>query len=237
MSVIRVNKNKNYTTMSNYHFKDKRISLKAKGLLSQMLSLPENWDYSLQGLVAINKENLSAVKSALGELREFGYVEITKQMPNETKSGRIEYVYDIYEYPKQEGEKQGAENLQVENLSVEVQSIEKPLQLNTNNKTTYNKKTNNKINNIYNDEFEQIWKEYPRKQGKSVALKAYIKARKNGVDKDTILTGIKNYVNAINQNKTERKYIKQGSTWFNQECWNDEYNVKPRRDDLDDILK
>ena len=55
MSIFRINRNRNYTVMSNFHFKDKRLSLKAKGLLSQMLSLPDNWDYSMNGLAAIKK--------------------------------------------------------------------------------------------------------------------------------------------------------------------------------------
>ena len=69
--IIRVLKNGNYTTMSNYHFKEKNMSLKAKGLLSLMLSLPENWDYSINGLVAICKENQSAINSTLKELKEY----------------------------------------------------------------------------------------------------------------------------------------------------------------------
>lgn len=139
MSVIRVNKTSNYTIMSNYHFKDKRISLKAKGLLSQMLSLPDGWDYTIAGLASINMENETAIKSALKELKENGYLVVTKLLPDETKSGRIEYVYDIYENPKQEGEKQGVEILPVEILPVENQG-----QLNTNNQITKYKDTNNK---------------------------------------------------------------------------------------------
>jgi predicted transcriptional regulator len=122
MSVIRVNKTKNYTVMSNEHLKDKRLSLKAKGLLSVMLSLPDTWDYSISGLVAICKESETAVKSTLNELKSCGYLVVTKKMPNETESGRIEYVYDIFEKAKTEKqlvEKQGVENLGVENLGVE----------------------------------------------------------------------------------------------------------------------
>ena len=74
MSVIRVHKSKNYTVMSNTHLRDKSLSLKAKGLLSVMLSLPDNWDYSIAGLVAISKENETAVKSALNELKDNNYV-------------------------------------------------------------------------------------------------------------------------------------------------------------------
>lgn len=210
MSIFRINRNKNYTVMSNFHFKDKRLSLKAKGLLSQMLSLPDNWDYSMNGLAAINKENVTAIKTALKELKSFGYLVITKKMPDETESGRIEYIYDIYELPKekQQEEKQPTENLGVENHT----------QLNTNNKKTNNKSIKNKL---YNDEFEKLWKKYPRKQGKSNALKAYIKARKSGVEYDTILNGIEKYSEYC-QN-IDSQYIKHGSTWFNQQCWNDDY--------------
>ena len=69
MSVIRVNNTKGFTVMSNYHFQDKEISLKAKGLLGLMISLPSNWDYSVNGLVAIVKENKAAVQTELKELK------------------------------------------------------------------------------------------------------------------------------------------------------------------------
>lgn len=140
MSVIRVEKIKNYTVMSNYHFKEKNMSLKAKGLLSLMLSLPDNWDYSIAGLVAICKENETAIKSALKELQQFGYVKIDKIMPDKTESGRIEYVYNIYEKPKQEGKKQG-----VENLPIEIQHVEKHVQLNTNKLNTNKLSTKDNI--------------------------------------------------------------------------------------------
>ena len=74
MPILRVQKNKNYTTMSNVHLRDKRLSLKAKGLLSQFLSLPENWDYNLTGLTLINKESKSAIATALNELEGTGYL-------------------------------------------------------------------------------------------------------------------------------------------------------------------
>lgn len=144
MSVIRVNKTDNYTVMSNYHLRDSNISLKAKGLLSQMLSLPNNWDYTVAGLVVINKESETAIISSLDELKKYGYLVVTKLMPNQTKTGRIEYIYDIYEQPieKQPIEKQGVENQGLEFQGVEFQGIENQGQLNTNNKYTDNKYTN-----------------------------------------------------------------------------------------------
>ena len=142
MAVFRVYKNDNYTVMSNTHLKDKNMSLKAKGLLSVILSLPESWDYSINGLVAICKENVTAVRSALDELKELGYLKVTKKMPNETESGRIEYIYDIFENPI---EKQDTEKQDIENLYVESQGIENHTQLNTKESNT-NKLNTKKLN-------------------------------------------------------------------------------------------
>lgn len=157
MSVIRVNKTKDYSVISNHHIKDKNLSLKAKGLLSVMLALPDTWSYSVSGLVAICKENETSVNSALKELKDCGYLIVTKLMPNETKSGRIEYIYDVYEIPKQEGKKQDLENLCLENLHLENQDVENKGQLNINNKIN-NKEEINNINNINNNNLKNdLW--------------------------------------------------------------------------------
>lgn len=117
--VFKIEKNKNYTVMSNYHLRDKNLSLKAKGLLSFMLSLPEDWDYSINGLVSICKEEETAIKSALKELKINKYLKINKLYPNQTKTGKIEYEYVIYEEPfinkEQEVENQPLENQEVDN--------------------------------------------------------------------------------------------------------------------------
>lgn len=96
MAVMRVQKSKNYTVMANYHLKDKELSLKAKGLLSYMLMLPDDWDYTLEGLVKSFKEGRTAVLTALKELKQTGYLRITQQRD---KAGRISYIYDIFEKP------------------------------------------------------------------------------------------------------------------------------------------
>ena len=79
-------------------------------------------------------------------------------------------------------------------------------------------------------DFEEVWKAYPKKQGKEAAKKAYIKARKAGTSNCEIVAGLTRYRMFITQNKTEDRYIKHGSTWFNQQCWNDEYNISPVND-------
>lgn len=133
MAVFRINKTNNYTVMSNYHLRDKNLSLKAKGLLSVMLSLPDEWIYSLSGIVSICKESESAVKTAMNELKQYGYLIIVKLKPNETETGRIEYIYNIYEQPQK---KQQVENQGVENQPLEIQQVENQGLLNTNNKNT-----------------------------------------------------------------------------------------------------
>ena len=74
MAVFRVEKTKDYTIMSNHHLKDRRLSLKAKGLLSMMLSLPKEWDYTLKGLARISREGVDAIREAVRELEQAGYV-------------------------------------------------------------------------------------------------------------------------------------------------------------------
>lgn len=172
MAIFKVNKTKDYTVMSNLHLREKSMSLKAKGLLSMMLSLPENWDYSINGLVAICKENESAINSTLKELKEFGYLKIEKLMPNQTKSGRIEYIYNIYEVAnaKQEHKKQG-----VENQGLEFQGVENQRQLNTNNKIINELNINNIID-IVDYLNENAGTNYKSKSAKTQTL---IKARLN----------------------------------------------------------
>jgi len=98
MAVFRVEKTRNYTVMSNLHFSDMRLSLKAKGLLSQMLSLPEDWDYTLRGLSKINKEKLDAIRTAVLELEGCGYIMRSQGRDENGRMTQIEYV--IYEEPQ-----------------------------------------------------------------------------------------------------------------------------------------
>ena len=73
--IIRVERTKNFTVMSNHHFKNKNLSLKAKGLLSLMLSLPDDWNYNMKGLATLSKDGIDSVRTAMKELENQGYVE------------------------------------------------------------------------------------------------------------------------------------------------------------------
>lgn len=125
--VFKIEKNKNYTVMSNYHLRDKNLSLKAKGLLSFMLSLPESWDYSLSGLIAVCKEQESSIKSTLKELKDLGYLVIEKVRG---EKGYFEYNYLIYELPIDL--EKGKDNPESENPPVDNPEVENQVQINTN---------------------------------------------------------------------------------------------------------
>lgn len=98
MPVMRVQKNSNYTVMANHHLRDTRLSLKAKGLLSVMLSLPENWDYTLAGLAHISKEGVDAIRAAVNELVHTGYIIRCRRRNNAGQLSDTEYL--IYEFPQ-----------------------------------------------------------------------------------------------------------------------------------------
>lgn len=149
MSVIRVHKTANYTVMSNYHFKERGLSLKAKGLLSLMLSLPDDWNYSISGLVKLSKDGKDSVMSALAELEDFGY--LTRERVTNSKGQFNGIEYNIFEQPQPKkpiAEKQTAEKQQAVKQNAENQP-----QLNTNQLST---KENNITKELNTNEFAAV---------------------------------------------------------------------------------
>ena len=139
MSVFRVEKNKGYTVMSNHHLRNHTLSLKAKGLLSQMLSLPEDWDYTLQGLAQINKESIDAIREAVRELERAGYIKRSRE--RDERGCLRGTVYTIYEQPHAEPtpeeptqEKPALDNPTLEKPMLDKPTLENPMQLNTKGK-------------------------------------------------------------------------------------------------------
>ncbi len=153
MGVMRVNKNDNFTVMSNHHFKEKGLSLKAKGLLSLMLSLPPEWNYTVSGLVKLSKDGKDSIMSALSELEKFGY--LTRERVKDDKGQFAGVEYNIYELPQ-------LENPIAENPISEKPISENPPQLNTNVLNT-NKLNTNLIyilDSIKNKNTRELFKEY-----------------------------------------------------------------------------
>ena len=134
MAVFRVEKNSGYTVMSNHHLRNQELSLKAKGLLSQMLSLPDNWDYTLKGLSLINREKIDAIREAIRELERAGYIVRSRERDEKGRLRGADYV--IYELPQKPVsdlptlENPTLDNPTQENPTLENPTLENPTQLN-----------------------------------------------------------------------------------------------------------
>lgn len=141
MAVFRVEKNGDYTVMSNVHLRDSSLSLKAKGLLSQMLSLPDGWDYTLSGLAAINKEGVDAIRAAVQELEQAGYIQRRRtQNPDGTFAGNEYVIHEtpVFSVPS-------LENPTMEKPTLDNPSLENPTELNKDiSSKDLNKKKNKK---------------------------------------------------------------------------------------------
>ena len=130
MAVFRVERNTGYTVMSNHHLRNKELTLKAKGLLSQMLSLPEDWDYTLAGLSHINREKIDAIREAVRELERAGYIVRSRERDAKGRLRGADYV--IYEQPQlpPTPDLPTLENPMLENPTQEKPTLEKPTQEN-----------------------------------------------------------------------------------------------------------
>ena len=130
MPVFRVERNKGYTVMSNHHLRNKDLSLKAKGLLSQMLSLPEDWYYTLKGLAFINREKIDAIRQAIRELEQAGYIVRSRERDERGRLRGADYV--IYEQPQTPPalDLPTLENPTLDNPTQEKPTLENPTQLN-----------------------------------------------------------------------------------------------------------
>lgn len=155
MAIIRVEKTKDYTVMSNYHLRDTRLSFKAKGLMSQMLSMPDDWDFSVEGLMSMSEVGRTSVQAALKELEVNGYLERKRE---QDAKGRFNYVYVVSEKP------------QTENPCTDVPSTDNKQLLNTNILNTKKLNTNRAFTPPTLDELN----EYCEKKGYSFNPKRFI---------------------------------------------------------------
>ena len=170
-TVFRVEKNREYVVMSNRFLRNKEMSLKAKGLLALCLSLPEDWNYSLNGLVAICKESLTSIRSALKELEDFNHLRREKKKDSR---GQFVYEYIIYEIPyenpatdflymdNQYAENLSKEKLPVENMrqqSIDLESIEEE---NIDNSLYISEHDEIIAKNVIDDELRVLYQDYVR---------------------------------------------------------------------------
>lgn len=158
MAVYRVNKSRNYTVMSNFHLRDKNLSLKAVGLLSKMLSFNDGWKFSTRGLSAICKEGPDAILSALKELEKYGYLVRHRQRDNKGRMGSM--VFEIYEEPQPDfphTDNPHMEKPDVDYPDVDEPHEENPARINTNQVITQERNNSlSKYQSINPDEMDVI---------------------------------------------------------------------------------
>jgi hypothetical protein len=229
-SIKRRRAGDNFTILSNEFLRDENLSLKAKGLLAYILSLPDNWIIYFEEVANHHRDGVSAVKTAWKELEQNGYARTIKLR----EGSRIKQWYkECADYKLLETGFLQVETLQVEKLQVENHPL-----LNTNKPITDKQNTNPNKDNISDksdketdleNRFSLLWKMYPNKKGKPKAFTAYKKAVKSGVTDKEIQTGIENYLAEISAKGTSKDYIKHGSTWFNGKGWEDDYDTTPRQ--------
>jgi|UniRef100_UPI003521DCC5 hypothetical protein len=185
MAVCRVEKTKNYTVMANYHLRDKRLSLKAVGLLSKMLSLPEEWDYTTRGLAAICKDGVDAIGAALKELESCGYLVRHRLRDDRGRMRDTEYV--IYESPHTA--LPDTENPYLDNPYLDKPDTENPAQLSKDISDSQKEKNKNgsSIHSIPFPSGEEAPKpETKRKEAKLEEMARYRELIKENIEYDAL---------------------------------------------------
>ena len=230
MAILRKDNKEQFTVIPQAIMRDNRLSLKDIGLLVSMLSLPDNWEFSENGLEAIfEHDGQASIRTGLKKLEECGYL---KRERVRGSDGRMKAVnWYLSEYPA--FEKPHLEKPHLENPNVVNRPQSNTKQSSTKEVSTEESNTKKSADALPSadavspkTEFDILWKLYPKKEGKSNAERDYIKARKdkkNPVTFEEVKQGIERYIAYIKAEKIERRFIKQGSTWFHQRCWEDEY--------------
>lgn len=194
--IFRAEKTKNYTVMSNYHLRDNNLSLKAKGLMSLLLSLPDDWDFSINGLLSLIKESETCLRSTLEELKKFNYLIVTKY---NDENGRFDYIYNLYEIPQTEPlpdtQKPDVQNLYMENGGQLNTNIINTERLNTDLKEKSRKKEKStKISAL--EALEGFKEEFNLSEELTEAFKDFIEMRKEIKDPITV-NGLKRAINSL----------------------------------------
>lgn len=159
-TIFRVEKNANYVVMSNHHLRNKEMSLKSKGLLSLILSLPPEWNYSLSGLCAICKESQTAMRSALKELEKHKYLVRNRR---KNSLGHFEYEYIVYEVPYAENQYAANQHTEVRHTENRTQISKEELNINKLNIDRVSKEKNINdilVSSVYDEELFELYKDY-----------------------------------------------------------------------------
>ena len=201
MAVFRINKTRDYTVMSNHHLKDTGLTLKSKGLLSMMLSLPEEWNYTTRGLAAICKEGVDCIGTALKELERAGYIQRNRIRNDKGKIVDTEYV--IFEKPqvKPDTEQPYTENPYMDKPHTGTPCTETPAQLNTNISNI--KESNTNTSNTYPIKSYQKEGRAARKRGKDKMgydeMNAYRDLIKENIEYDILAVKLKPDISMLDE--------------------------------------
>lgn len=232
MAVMRVEKSANYTVMSNHHLDDPRLSLKAIGLLSKILRLPDDWDYTLEGLARICKEGKDAIRSAIVELEQAGYIERRQTHAADGSFAGNEYI--VREAPVDADAAPSSENPTTGNPSTDNPSTGNPTQPNTKD-TKYldtntpltpqrgrraPKKGGGKEPTWKPERFAAFWRYYPRGEKPRAAAAAWDKLRPDDALIDDIARALKRQM--ASEEWQRGVGIPYASTYLNQRRWEDE---------------
>lgn len=216
MENVRISrvKNKNYTVICNEVFKERELSLKAKGLYALVMSLPDDWDFSLKGICELSKENYTAVNNAIKELIEAGYCQRGKTKANGRFTG---YEYRFYE---EKQESPCLDFLNTENLNSNKYTISN----NPNSNTKGIKKSiSNDIQKVEEEtglSFNDFYKLYPLKKSKQQAEKSWNRLSK--ADRQEAIDKLPAYIADCIQ---EKRSFKHPSTYLNQRTWEDDFTT------------
>ena len=220
MSVYRRHKRTDFSVIDNHVFKDKELTLKAKGLLTTILSLPEDWKYSIEGLTSLCADGTTSVTSALNELIDRGYIIRTQSVD---ESGRFNgYIYDIYEKPQEPcSENPITDNAITEKPTVSNTNILNTKVLNTNSMdiTPY---IPHDIPTPEEDMFELFWAAYPqcfRKSNKKGCRAKFVKIKNLKELFPTIMNSLEVQKRSKQWNEQDGQFIPAPLTWINQERW------------------
>lgn len=226
MAILRNPNKDKFTIVDNTALKDKNLSLKARGLLITMLSLPDNWDFSEKGLCAIlEKDGQFSIRSGLKELEEYGYLVRTRERDQHGKISNV--AWTIYDYPH------------LENPSMVNPSLDNRLQLNTKRSSTDESRNKEYISAKpkrnraeYSELFERFWSAYPKKVAKGTASKAFEKLRPDESLLQDILTALDWQKCTEQWKQNGGKYIPHPASYLNGRRWEDERQEEADGDNI-----
>ena len=195
MAIYRIHKEDNYVIVDKAFLLNEKISLKAKGLLALLLSYPDDWQFYEAEIVQHAADKVNSLKSGLKELIENGYI-VRKHAKDEKGKFKC-FEYHIYEKPM-----------------LEKPVLEKPTLLN--NKDTKNKNTKTASSPELASEFKEWYSKYPHPRNEQQTMKNYIKARKT-YSAEQLMTALNNYLAEIEEQHTDKRYIKHSTNFVGQE--------------------